>query len=61
MNAFGASVVLLLSARNARPHLPQDARFACKRDVPCNEGRREPVERQRPSGEHTAYGACCRG
>jgi hypothetical protein len=65
MNAFGASVVLLLSAANARRHSAESAREETRRACRCNlevlcKECREQGKRRRHSDDYKVYGACFR-
>jgi hypothetical protein len=66
MNAFGASVVLLLSALDARRESIQGTRRECESvsrcggDVPCAGHSREWIEGRRVSGHYRICRACFR-
>ena len=66
MNAFGASVVLLLSALDARRESTQGTRRECESasrcgiGVPCMEHNREWIEPRRVSGQYRICRTCFR-
>jgi hypothetical protein len=65
MNAFGASVVLLLSAAHARRHSAENAQEETRLARQCNLGVlckecRERGKRRRRSDDYKADGACFR-
>ena len=66
MTAFGASVVLLFSAANARRRLTDGAREEtrrarwCDADVPCEVCRRRRIERCGPSDAFKVDRVCFR-